>query len=522
MKRLLILMLSSFSFLAWSQPHSVLLEPISVSNFSGVQSFAVGKSNGKWLIIGGRLDGLHQRQPFASFDAAGHNNQLIVIDPVAGTSWSAPLTSLSTALQVQLKSTNMEFTQVDSTLYLIGGYGMNANGDHVTFNNLTAVNVPAVIDAIINNQPFASYFRQISDSNFKVTGGQLYRLDGVFYLVGGQLFDGRYNPHGPTHGPGFTQAYTNEVRKFKITDDGTNLSVQFLPFYTDNTLLHKRDYNAVPYISANAEGIVALSGVFQPTVDLPWLNAVDIDSTGFNEVAGFTQYYNHYHSAKVALHEPTSDVMHYYIFGGIAQYYLQNGVQVQDNDVPFVKTISHIERDATGSLTETPLTVEMPDYLGAGAEFIPLDGLAHFNNEILDYSALSGDSILIGYIVGGIKSSAPNIFFINTGSESEATPAIYKVYLVDKSISVPETKPDNRATIRPNPSVDKIHIDLQIGAELNSIQWIDQSGRVLQRAEHFEEREELILSVDELPRGIYTLVLTYTDESVESFRLAVR
>jgi hypothetical protein len=43
---------------------------------------------------------------------------------------------------------------------------------------------------------------------------------------------------------------------------------------------------------------------------------------------------------------------------------------------------------------------------------------------------LQGERILLGYIYGGIHSSAANIFWINTGRESKATEWIYPVYLV--------------------------------------------------------------------------------------------
>lgn len=521
MKLLLTSLLFGLASMAHAQPYSIHLEPVTISNFGGVQSFAIGKSNGKWLIIGGRLDGLHQRQPFASFDAAGHNNQLVVIDPAQGISWSAPLSSLSSSLQMQLKSTNMEFTQVDSMLYLVGGYGMDANGSHVTFQNLTAVNVPRVIDAVVNGTSFTAHFRQISDLNFKVTGGQLYQIHNVFYLVGGQLFDGRYNPHGPTHGPGFTQQYTDAVRRFTLVDDGTNLNVQFLSEYQDATLLHKRDYNAVPVISNGESSILALSGVFQPLVDLPWLNAVHIDTSGFAEVAGFTQYYNHYHSAKAALYDSVNDVMHYYLFGGIAQYYLQNGTRIQDNNVPFVKTIAHLSRDTNGQLTETALLSEMPDYLGAGAEFIPLESLPHFENEIIDFSSISGDSIWIGYIVGGIKSTAPNIFFVNTGVESEATSSVYKVYLVKSSIGIPEGERVERALIRPNPTTDQIQIDLSEGTVIERIEWLDLAGKTIRSQSEVERTDSLILQVEDLPRGEYILRIHFEDHSYEGYRLAL-
>ncbi|MBK7883899.1 MAG: hypothetical protein IPJ81_08890 [Chitinophagaceae bacterium] len=58
-----------FSLKAISQttPFNISLEPITITGLGGLQSFAFGQYDGKWLIIGGRLDGLHRRQPFAAF-----------------------------------------------------------------------------------------------------------------------------------------------------------------------------------------------------------------------------------------------------------------------------------------------------------------------------------------------------------------------------------------------------------------------------------------------------------------------
>ncbi|MFN8154984.1 MAG: T9SS C-terminal target domain-containing protein, partial [Bacteroidia bacterium] len=112
-----LVLLSSFTF-AQNAPFSVYLEPVTVPGVGGLQAFAFGQDNGKWLIVGGRLDGLHRRQPFASFDVAGNNNQLLVVEPVTQQSWSMPLTSLSVPLQEQLSSTNMEFHQEGNYLYI--------------------------------------------------------------------------------------------------------------------------------------------------------------------------------------------------------------------------------------------------------------------------------------------------------------------------------------------------------------------------------------------------------------------
>mgnify|MGYP006158159931 CR=1 FL=1 len=119
-------------------PFSISLEPVTIDGLGGLQSFAVGQHNGKWLIAGGRLDGLHRRQPFASFNKEGFNNQLIVIDPVGLQKWTASLLPLPASVQEQLQSTNMQFHQNGNYLYLLGGYGYSATeGTHTTFPFLT-------------------------------------------------------------------------------------------------------------------------------------------------------------------------------------------------------------------------------------------------------------------------------------------------------------------------------------------------------------------------------------------------
>jgi hypothetical protein len=454
-----VFMLISASLVAQTTPFSIYLEPVTVPAIGGLQSFAYGRHDGKWLILGGRLDGLHRRQPFATFDIAGHNNQLIVIDPVNLQEWSAPLTSLPVAMQEQLSSTNMQFHQEGRYLYITGGYGYSGTaGDHVTYDKLTAVDVPAVIGAVVSGQPFANYFRQITDEKFSVTGGHLSKIYDTLYLVGGQRFMGRYNPMGPAHGPGFEQKYTDQIRPFGLSDDGSNLVVTHFPPATDSINLHRRDYNVTAQIMPNGEeGLTAFSGVFQPTVDLPFLNCVNIDSSGYVVNNDFSQYYNHYHCAVLPLYSAQENAMHTVFFGGIAQFYDSLGTLVQDNDVPFVKTIARVTRRADGTMAEFKLPVEMPALLGAGAEFIALENLPAYPNGVLKMDDLSGDTVHAGYIYGGIASTAPNIFWINTGVESSGSSMIFKVFVVkNTATAIHNLNPQSVGTLRmrvfPNPN----------------------------------------------------------------------
>lgn len=447
-------------------PFTIAIEAINIDELGGLQSYAFGQSNGKWLIVGGRLDGLHRRQPWATFDVSGHNNQLIVIDPVSEQKWTASLSSLPVSIQEQLSSTNMEFHQRGDYLYCFGGYGYSATeGDHTTYAQLTAIDVPSVIDGIINGTGIAPYFRQITDSLFQVSGGRISTIYGNYYLLGGQKFLGRYNPMGPTHGPGFVQEYTNSIRIFSLSDDGTTLIVNHLPSHTDSENLHRRDYNAAPQILPNGEeGITMFSGVFQQTVDLPYLNCVNVDSVNYAVNDSFQQYYNHYHCAVFPMYSASNNEMHTLFFGGIAQYYDVEGTRVQDDDVPFVRTIARVTRNADGIMTEHKLPVEMPALLGAGAEFIPNKSLAHYPNEVVKLDSLGADTTLIGHIYGGISSSAPNIFFLNDGTQSEASSQIFRVYLIqDEVLSINEFNPATLSmSVYPNPSQGMLHISYSL------------------------------------------------------------
>lgn len=453
---LFVILLINISAFAQTAPFNIHLEPINISGLGGLQSFAVGQHNGKWLIVGGRLDGLHRRQPWASFDIAGHNNQLIVIDPVTLQKWTAPITTLPTSIQEQISSTNMNFYQEGDYLYLIGGYGYSATiVDHITFPNLTAIKVSDVISAVISNTSFTTNFRQITDPHFKVTGGRLRKIYNTYYLLGGQSFDGRYNP---MNNPTFTQVYTNAIRKFTITYDGTNITINHLPSYNDATNLHRRDYNAEPQILPNGqEGVTMFSGVFQPTVDLPFLNSVTVDSNNYTVNNTFQQYYNHYHCAVLPIYSTSNNEMHNVFFGGIAQYYDSAGILVQDNNVPFVKTIARVTRNSTGMMSEHKLPIEMPSLLGAGSEFIMDKSIPHYNNEVLKFDQFTTDSTMVGYIYGGISSTAANIFWTNNGTQSSASSQIFKVYVIkNTTLGVDDLNEQSIGTLQikvyPNPN----------------------------------------------------------------------
>ncbi|MBK8611273.1 MAG: T9SS C-terminal target domain-containing protein [Chitinophagaceae bacterium] len=429
-----LFLLAGFADGVLAQPATfhIQLEPVTIPDLKGIQSYAFAQADGKWLIIGGRIDGLHRRMPFGAFTASGRNTVLTVIDPVKLQKWETTLAPLNIDLRDQLSSTNMQFHQQGRYLYLIGGYGYcDGLNKFVTYNRLSAIDVPNTINAIVNNTSVEQYIRQITDTSFAVAGGHLKKINDTYYLMGGQKFMGRYNPMGPDHGPGFIQEYTNQVRTFTITDDGAQIKISNYKTITDAAVFHRRDYNAVPQIMPDGqEGVTMFSGVFQPTVNIPFLNSATISGDGYAVENSFAQYYNHYHSAVLPMFDENRQEMHNVFFGGIAQYYDSLGILVQNDEVPFVKTIARVTRDKDGRLAEYKMPVDMPDLLGAGSEFIPLPDVPHYANEVIKLNRLVNGPTLVGYIFGGIASSLPNIFFINNGEESNASHRLFRVYII--------------------------------------------------------------------------------------------
>jgi hypothetical protein len=444
--------------------YEISLEPISIPGLGGLQSYAIGNDQGEWLIFGGRLDGLHQRQPFASFTSAGNNDQIMVVNPETGAIWSQSIGFLPSNIKEQLASTNMQYYQDEEMLIFTGGYAFSpSKNEHITFPYLTVLNVPEVISKVKNGNLEASDFQQIEDDFFAVTGGRLNKIEDTYYLVGGHRFIGRYNPMGPNHGPGFIQDYTDAVRKFELEFDPI-LKINSTSSIIDGNHLHRRDYNLIPSMINQNRVLMLYSGVFQKNQNTPWLYPVSIDQDTINAITSFQQKFNHYHCATLPIYHPESQEMHTLFFGGIAQFYEEDGILVQDNDVPFVNTIADVAILSDGSIIEHKNKTSLPGYLGAGSEFVFAP-----DSPMFDEGIVNGDSInteqTIGYIYGGIRSTLPNIFFINTGNESEASETIYRVKL-NKALTSSNIEIEDNAELKlqiyPNPAQRFIRVLLTL------------------------------------------------------------
>ena len=462
--------------------YTLSLVPVSVPGFPGLHSFVHAQHDGKWLLIGGRKDGMHARQPFSSFPQASNNTDIYVVDINTQQLWSASVNTLPAGLKEQLQSTNMNFDQNGTTLYIVGGYGFSVTAnDHITYPNLTSVDIPGLMNAVISGTSITPFFKQITHDNFAVTGGHLNQLNGKFYLVGGHRFDGRYNP---MNNPTFIQTYTNEIRMFNIDNSGTQLSFSNYSVINDPVHLRRRDYNLVPQIYPNGEpGLMISSGVFQINADLPFLYPVEITAAGHTPVTAFNQYLSNYHSANAALYDASANEMHSLFFGGISQYYYQNGTLIQDNQVPFVKTISRVTRNSLGQLQEFKLPQEMPNLKGASAEFLYNWTNPHYPNGVLKLNDITENSFVIGHIVGGIQSSSLNPFSSNQTALTSADASVYEVRLTKNPMATDEVidgRNPFQISVSPNPFSTEFKVTFNLD-KTTKINWLltDASGKII-------------------------------------------
>lgn len=414
-----------------SFPFSIRLEEVVVENFNGLHSYAWARDGQRILLAGGRTDGLHRRQPFAAFRPEQNNSLLIVLDLAGQKIYSRPLSGLPTAIAEQLQSTNMQFLQEGNELFLTGGYGYSASsGDHITYPFLQMIRVRETINAIINGEDPVSFISQTRDERMAVTGGRMAMMDGRIHLVGGHRFDGRYNPHGPDHGPGFSQQYTNQVRSFGIDRKGAVPSVVNYDAVTDSLLLHRRDYNLLPYTDELGRKMLTIySGVFQYDQNIPYTSLIDIGRDSVKEFAGFEQKFNHYHTATLTIFDVGQKQSFNIFFGGLSLHrLLPDGKIEKDEEVPFVDHISVLER-SKGKASEYILPLRMPGLLGTSAEFIPVSGDLYTSNGMLKAESIGQKELLAGYIIGGIESTAPNVFFSQGNNLSKASAKIFKVFI---------------------------------------------------------------------------------------------
>ena len=414
--------------------YTIKVTRVSIPDVLGVQSAVTAQSGGVGLVFGGRTNGLHgfSTDPNVNnFPPEDQNRTIQVIDPSTGkvTSINWSQTGLPASETDPLTSTAQEFLQVGDTLYVIGGYGHDSStGQMVTFDTLTAIDVPGMIRDVKSGASLANDIRQVHDDRLRVTGGDLGAIGSRFFLVFGQDFEGDYSP-----APGnFTQIYTDTIGSFQIVDQpGQPLGISGYSAQVDPVNFRRRDGNLHAVITPDGQaGLEYDGGVFTPGDDgTGYRNPVFIGPDGVGRVDfGYQQYFSQYDSPMIPLFSAAQGSMQTVFLGGISLFHYNpaTGTVDEDTGLPFVPDITDQIHLANGLIREYSITPQLPGLFGAEAAFFQNPSLPTYANGVIQFDKLSGPTVL-GYMYGGIESTSPNTF---QNQPTFATPAVFLVTLV--------------------------------------------------------------------------------------------
>lgn len=499
-------------------------EPINGETVPGYHSFAYATYGSKWLIVGGRTNGLHGLNSNSNFETEFSNNNIIVIDTTDWQWSTASLQQLPMSMANPLRSTNMQFLQKGDRLYMAGGYGWDStNAMFATFPTLTSIDIPGMINAVEVGDSISPFIKQFTDSSLAICGGEMEIISDTFYIIGGHKFEGRYNdqPNGQ-----FTQTYTNSIRSFTITDVPNNpLSSIMQAEYTDTNNLHRRDLNVVKLNFNNTEQLVILGGVFQKNANLPYTMPMAFDGHNLRYKNHTQQEFNQYTSAHFSIRqdENNSGIV---LLGGMGT---RNHLNVYDSLVPFVKTIA-LERlyiptaNLDISLYEYLLPDTTPGFLGSNAVFIPGNVLPVDTNgsySLFDLPLMNYEPrIFAGYLFGGIRGTAPN------NAISSANDVIYRVYFKGlNSLGIKEVLPTAQIkNLYPNPANDNTVLQLSINKSQQLTVSIFATNGALQQVAYTGKAaigsQNISLDTAQLAAGLY-FVTIQTPEGLMVKKLSV-
>lgn len=430
-------------------PFRIVIEKASFKLPEGVHSGVFGTYKGLWVLLAGSHIGMHG---FGSnpFPAEAQNSTIYVVNPTTGATWSRSLKDPGSGLTQQqidtLSTISPQGYQESNTLYISGGYGLDTlTGTFSTKPVLSALYLPGIIQWVTEtnntNNSVSKNLRQISNPIFQITGGEMYRLGNYTQLIFGQNFTGVYSP-------GSTGNYSEQIRQFRIIDNGGQLGVEIIhprPAIP-NPNFHRRDLNIVPVLLNNNNqlqyGLVAYAGVF--TLDNgAWTVPVVIKETGDPIMANpvlpstFKQGMNQYTSATVGLYSRKYESMYTLFLGGISYGFYVNGVFQTDSELPFINQVTTVKLDKQGHFTQYLMNNQYPVIpstgsnpgnpllFGAGAYFIN-NNVKQYPNSVISLDTIRNET-LIGYIVGGIQSTVPNT---NVITDSTASAYVFQVKLV--------------------------------------------------------------------------------------------
>jgi hypothetical protein len=430
---------------------------------TGVQAFSIGAHGRRWwLLLGGRTNGLHgfSAPPADNFPSASQNTNVMVVDWKRGTTRTRSLNDAAsglTPLQVcQLASTSQQAFQRGRWLYVAGGYGVDPDGNYVTFDSLTRINVRGAIRWVLGRRRphrLVDTLRQTRDAQLQLMGGRMYQAcrGDPLLLAMGQTFTGPVYPSG-------NGVYSQQVRQVRLGQRplrvARSVSTAAEPYE------RRRDFNLVPYLDRGGrrKRAVVLSGVFTENGGV-WTVPVEVTGGGLPSMAdptspaAFKQGMNNYACAAAALYSRRRQTNYAVLMGGITYRYWDGSAFVGDAELPFTNQTTVVRRSDNGLydqlyvadgafpvIASTTTNPGNPLLFGTASRFVLDPSVAtcgprrQAQRDVVDLDTLlrrgGGVSRRIGWIVGGIASTLPNT---DGPSDSWASDYVFEVWIGGRS-----------------------------------------------------------------------------------------
>jgi hypothetical protein len=181
-------------------------------------------------------------------------------------------------------------------------------------------------------------------------------------------------------------------------------------------------------------------------IDLLFGDSVASASATLN--ATFHQGLSHYDCAQVTVFDSVSKSSFTTLFGGISQYHYDAAQQALVLDqvdlargvdgLPFIDTVSTIERAADGTYSQFIQPVPLPALLGTDAQFLLSSTLSAgqvSENGVIRLAGLGG-STLVGHVLGGIEAFGPYSGLVAKLPSTQASGRLFEVRVTPGPASV--------------------------------------------------------------------------------------
>jgi hypothetical protein len=411
--------------------------PIFKPELPGFREPIVAEHAGKWMLLSGSNGQFHDFED-------DFNTDIFVYDPLTHKMTSVVIaeSNLPKEVKKQLASSVPVHLQDHNTMYIIGGYYNDKNDDsYTTLNTVTAIDVKGMMHAVLagdtNLKPYVAYCSENTKpcpAHFKVTGGQLGKLDEYLYLTFGHDCEGFYCST--------SQTYSNAIYKFTAK-----------PNYKHNTLLinniakvvhadddgsgwRRRDYSLAPFKWHGAQALLAMAGPFTPDDNaMVWTNAIIFDKNLHYNSQFMSQQGNQYANAHVSMYSEKTNTSYVATFASLSNLYWSVDGLKYDPTTPAGNILDLISATPYGDIREyvnlKPMCSGEPLdnclYMGIGAEFIPADH-SYDKTGMLNLDKLPPEGkTLVGYIYGGLISYNQEPF--SAPQETFVTNKVYEVYV---------------------------------------------------------------------------------------------